>query len=157
MALLLALAVNVGVGTMVESFRRTFLGYLDQRLASELYVTARDDAEAAAIADWLAARPEVAAVLPTASARTRVADWPVERRRLPRPRHLPRQLAARSPPRPTPGTGSPRGEAALVSEQLARRLGLWPGATLDAADARAAPGACRSPASTPTTATPRAR
>ena len=78
MALLLALAANVGVGTMVESFRRTFLGYLDQRLASELYVTARDDAEAAAIADWLAARPEVAAVLPTATARTRVADWPVD-------------------------------------------------------------------------------
>ena len=60
MALLLALAVNVGVGTMVESFRRTFLGYLDQRLAAELYVDrAATTTEAAAIADWLEARPEV--------------------------------------------------------------------------------------------------
>ncbi|MBC7584879.1 MAG: FtsX-like permease family protein, partial [Tardiphaga sp.] len=32
MALLLALAVNVGVGTMVESFSRTFTGWLDGRL-----------------------------------------------------------------------------------------------------------------------------
>ena len=33
MALLLALAANVGVGTMVSSFRLTFTGWLDQRLA----------------------------------------------------------------------------------------------------------------------------
>ncbi|MCF6115134.1 FtsX-like permease family protein, partial [Mesorhizobium muleiense] len=46
MALLLALAVNVGVSTMVSSFRLTFTGWLDQRLASELYVTARTEAEA---------------------------------------------------------------------------------------------------------------
>ena len=42
MALLLALAANIGVGTMVSSFRLTFTGWLDQRLASELYVTADD-------------------------------------------------------------------------------------------------------------------
>ncbi len=129
MALLLALAANVGVGTMVESFRRTFLGYLDQRLASELYVTARDDAEAAAIADWLAARPEVAAVLPTATARTRVADWPVDvvgfRDHATYRDNWP--LAAASPDAWDRVAG---GEAALVSEQLARRLDLWPGATL---------------------------
>ncbi|CAH2408876.1 hypothetical protein MES5069_740029 [Mesorhizobium escarrei] len=35
MALLLALAANVGVSTMVGSFRLTFSGWLDQRLASE--------------------------------------------------------------------------------------------------------------------------
>ena len=40
MALLLALAVNVGVGGMVESFRKTFNGWLDQRLVSELYIRA---------------------------------------------------------------------------------------------------------------------
>ena len=33
MALLLALAANIGVGTMVSSFRQTFVGWLDQRLA----------------------------------------------------------------------------------------------------------------------------
>ena len=40
MALLLALAVNVGVGTMVESFSRTFLVWLDGRLAADVYVSA---------------------------------------------------------------------------------------------------------------------
>ena len=40
MALLLALAVNVGVGTMVESFSRTFIGWLDGRLAADVYVNA---------------------------------------------------------------------------------------------------------------------
>lgn len=53
MALLLALAANIGVGTMVSSFRLTFLGWLDQRLAAELYVTARSEAEAARLRQWL--------------------------------------------------------------------------------------------------------
>jgi putative ABC transport system permease protein len=53
MALLLALSANIGVGTMVSSFRLTFLGWLDQRLAAELYVTARDEAEAARLRQWL--------------------------------------------------------------------------------------------------------
>lgn len=53
MALMLALATNIGVGTMVSSFRLTFSDWLDQRLASELYVTARDDAQGEAIQQWL--------------------------------------------------------------------------------------------------------
>jgi putative ABC transport system permease protein len=65
MALLLALATNVGVGTMVSSFRLTFTGWLDQRLAAEVYVTARSDAQAAQLQDWLA--PRVDAVLPIRS------------------------------------------------------------------------------------------
>ncbi|MES5047053.1 ABC transporter permease [Rhizobium nepotum] len=52
MALLLALSANIGVGTMVSSFRQTFLGWLDQRLAAEVYVTARDEAEAARLRQW---------------------------------------------------------------------------------------------------------
>lgn len=62
MALLIALSANVGVGTMVASFRYTFTGWLDQRLASELYVTARSEDEATRLAEWL--RPRVTAVLP---------------------------------------------------------------------------------------------
>ncbi|MBP2537062.1 putative ABC transport system permease protein [Agrobacterium tumefaciens] len=52
MALLLALSANIGVGTMVSSFRQTFVGWLDQRLAAEVYVTARDEAEAARLRQW---------------------------------------------------------------------------------------------------------
>ncbi|TCR76735.1 ABC transporter permease [Rhizobium sp. BK376] len=62
MALLIALSANVGVGTMVASFRTTFTGWLDQRLASELYLTARTDQEGDKLATWL--RPRVEAVLP---------------------------------------------------------------------------------------------
>ncbi len=40
MALLLALSVNVGVGTMVGSFSKTFIRWLDGRLAAEIYVAA---------------------------------------------------------------------------------------------------------------------
>ena len=40
MALLLALAVNVGVGTMVETFSRTFVSWLDGRLAADVYINA---------------------------------------------------------------------------------------------------------------------
>ncbi len=68
MALLLALSANIGVGTMVSSFRLTFLGWLDQRLAAELYVTAQDEEQARRLREWL---PQHAtAVLPI---------WSVER------------------------------------------------------------------------------
>lgn len=68
MALLLALSANIGVGTMVSSFRLTFLGWLDQRLAAELYVTAQDEEQAKRLCEWL---PQHAtAVLPI---------WSVER------------------------------------------------------------------------------
>jgi putative ABC transport system permease protein len=62
MALLIALSANIGVSTMVSSFRATFTGWLDQRLASELYLTARSDAEGDRLAAWLKLR--VRAVLP---------------------------------------------------------------------------------------------
>ncbi|CAK04038.1 FtsX-like permease family protein [Rhizobium johnstonii] len=62
MALLLALSANIGVGTMVSSFRLTFIGWLDQRLAAELYVTAKDEKEAARLRVWLPQRSR--AVLP---------------------------------------------------------------------------------------------
>lgn len=129
MALLLALAVNIGVGTMVDSFRHTFLGYLDQRLAAEVYVTGRDEAESRAIADWLATRPEVTAVLPIRVARSTLGGWPLEVygfRDHPTYRdHWP-LLAS------TPGAwdAAARGEAALVSEQMARRQRLAPGDSL---------------------------
>src|SRR5205085_4874887 len=72
MALLLALAVNVGVSTMVESFSRTFLVWIEGRLAADIYLNATDDAQAAEIKAWLRRRPEVAAGLPAGRAETQV-------------------------------------------------------------------------------------
>ena len=57
MALLLALAVNVGVGTMVESFSRTFISWLDGRLAADVYINASSDTQATEIKAWREASP----------------------------------------------------------------------------------------------------
>ena len=73
MALLLALAVNVGVGTMVGSFSRTFLVWLDGRLAADVYIIASSDAQANEIKAWLRERPEVEAMLPGGRADTQLA------------------------------------------------------------------------------------
>ncbi|WP_213740266.1 ABC transporter permease [Bradyrhizobium sp. dw_411] len=78
MALLLALAVNVGVGTMVESFSRTFISWLDGRLAADVYINAADDAQAVDIKTWLRDRPEVDAILPGGRAETQIDGAPVE-------------------------------------------------------------------------------
>jgi putative ABC transport system permease protein len=78
MALLLALAVNVGVGTMVETFSRTFISWLDGRLAADVYINASDDGQATAIKAWLQQRPEVEAILPGGRADTQIDGAPVE-------------------------------------------------------------------------------
>jgi putative ABC transport system permease protein len=123
MALLLALSVNVGVSTMVESFSRTFLVWLDGRLAADVYVNAANDNQAHEIKAWLRERPEVAAILPGARADTQLAGAPIEVLGL--PDHatyrdswplLQSTEDAWIKLRP--------GNAALVSEQLARRLHL---------------------------------
>ena len=76
MALLLAMAANVGVSTMVSSFRLTFVGFLDQRLASELYVSAEDRAQADRVRQVAADRAE--AILPILSVDREVAGLPAQ-------------------------------------------------------------------------------
>lgn len=126
MALLLALAVNVGVGTMVESFSRTFVGWLDGRLAADVYVSAKDDAQAIQIKAWLRGRPEVEAILPGGRADAQFRGAPVEVLGLPdHATYSEHWLLLES-------TGNAwvrlrPGDAALVSEQLSRRLKLGVG------------------------------
>ena len=76
MALLLAMAANVGVSTMVSSFRLTFVGFLDQRLASELYVNAETPAQALAIEAFAAQNAD--AVLPIQSVPIQIRDLPTD-------------------------------------------------------------------------------
>jgi putative ABC transport system permease protein len=123
MALLLALAVNVGVSTMVESFSRTFLVWLDGRLAADVYISAANDDQAHEIKAWLRERPEVDAVLPGARADTQLAGAPIEVLGLPdhatyRDNWPLLESADDAWRKLRPGN------AALVSEQLARRLHL---------------------------------
>jgi putative ABC transport system permease protein len=78
MALLLALAVNVGVSTMVESFSRTFDSWIEGRLAADIYLNAADEAQAAKIKAWLRQRRDVDAILPAGRADLQIDGWPVE-------------------------------------------------------------------------------
>ena len=121
MALLLALAVNVGVGTMVESFSRTFVGWLDGRLPADVYVSASSDAQANEIKAWLRDRPEVAAILPGGRADTQLAGAPIEVVGLSdhatyRDQWPLLESSANAWIRLRPG------DAGFISEQLARRL-----------------------------------
>ena len=130
MALLLALSTNIGVGTMVEGFRKTFAAWLDQRLVAELYFEAVSDPEAQRIETWLKKRPEVAAILPVWKAETRLSGWPAEvigfRDHATYRQHFPMLSAAVGV-----WDSVRRGGAVLVSEQLARRMNLGLGAALD--------------------------
>ena len=123
MALLLALAVNVGVSTMVESFNRTFLVWLDGRLAADVYVSAASPAQATEIRTWLRDRSEVEAILPGGRADTQLSGAPIEVLGLPDHAtyrdNWPLLEAA-----PNPWIRLLPGDAGLVSEQLARRLKL---------------------------------
>src|SRR5262249_31705707 len=78
MAVLLALAVNVGVAKMVEPLSRTFLGWLDGRLAADVYLVARNDPQAAEIGTWLRRRPEIDAVLQGGRAEVQLDGMPIE-------------------------------------------------------------------------------
>jgi len=78
MALLLALAVNVGVGTMVQSFSRTFENWLDNRLGAEVYLNATSDKQGEEIVSWLRQRPEVNAILPAWRTDVTLDGLPVE-------------------------------------------------------------------------------
>lgn len=127
MALLLALSANIGVGTMVSSFRLTFLGWLDQRLAAELYVTAQDEDQAKRLREWL---PQYStAVLPIWSVEGDVlgeqlqifgvADDATYRD------HWPLIVAA-----PHAWDAIASGTGALINEQMWRRGSAQPGQTI---------------------------
>ncbi|MDE2601487.1 MAG: ABC transporter permease [Bradyrhizobium sp.] len=130
MALLLALAVNVGVGTMVETFSRTFATWLNGRLAADVYINASDNAQADDIKAWLRQRPEVEAILPGGRAETGIDGAPIEIVGLPDHAtyrdHWPLlQSVANAWVRLRSG------EAGFVSEQLARRLNLKLGGRIE--------------------------
>ena len=127
MALLLAMAANIGVGTMASSFRLTFQGWLDQRLSSELYVTIKDESRADNLVDWLEQRNVT--VLPIRSSEVTykgaslriygVVDDNTYRANWPMLQSLPQvwdQIAS--------------GSATLINEQLSRRHDIQPGDTI---------------------------
>lgn len=129
MALLLALAASVGVGSMTEGFRKTFVGWLDQRLSAELYINPRDTDQGLHLSQWLSARSDIDAILPQWQIEVRLQDRPVRvqgiishasyRQHWPL---LEQQAEAWSK--------LDAGQGAMLSEQLARQLKLGLGDSL---------------------------
>ncbi len=130
MALLLALAVNVGVSTMVETFSRTFVGWLDGRLAADVYISAADNAQGAAIRNWLKDRSEVQAILSGGRAETQLQGQPVELFGLP-DHALYRERWPLLESAPRAWTQLVPGNAAFISEQLSRRLNVRVGDVIE--------------------------
>ncbi|MEL6806455.1 MAG: FtsX-like permease family protein [Pseudomonadota bacterium] len=124
MALLLAVSANVGVSTMVSSFRLTFVGFLDQRLAPELFVQVDNAEQSAALEAYLMAQD--IEILPLRSAPAQIEGRPARVfgvRVGPTYRDNWAFLAADS----DAWDRVARGEAVIANEQLARRSDMWVG------------------------------
>lgn len=128
-ALLLALAASVGVGSMTEGFRKTFVGWLDLRLSADLYVTPRDTAQGLQIVEWLKLQPGASVVLPGWRADMQLQGWPVQVQGIvDHPAYRTRWPLLEQHSRAWQQLAS--GQGVMLSEQLARRLNLQLGDSL---------------------------
>ncbi|MDO7897039.1 ABC transporter permease [Pseudomonas citrulli] len=122
MALLLALAANIGAGSMTSGFRQTFNHWLEQRLTSELYVSPQTPAQAAELQAWLKQQPAITAVLPNWQVAVALQGWPTDIFGIidhPAYRqHWPLLEASADPPWEQLASA----DTLMLSEQLARRL-----------------------------------
>lgn len=129
MALLLALAANIGAGSMTSGFRSTFNNWLEQRLTAELYLNPQNPAQAQHLQTWLAQQPRVRAVLPGWQVAVQLQGWPAEVFGVvddPTYRqHWPLLEAAS-----TPWDRLLQDDSVMLSEQLARRLNVRLGDTV---------------------------
>jgi putative ABC transport system permease protein len=78
MALLLALAANIGAGSMTAGFRETFSNWLEQRLTAELYVNPQTPAQSRELNTWLKQQPQLSAVLPNWQVSIQLQGWPAD-------------------------------------------------------------------------------
>ncbi|MDG6401236.1 FtsX-like permease family protein [Pseudomonas quasicaspiana] len=130
MALLLALAANIGAGSMTSGFRQTFGNWLEQRLTAELYVTPQNAAQAPEIQAWLMQQPKVSAVLPNRQVSIQLQGWPADLFGVvdhsTYREHWPLLEAASG----DPWDQLMQSDSVMISEQLARRLKLSVGESL---------------------------
>lgn len=130
MALLLAMAANVGVSTMVSSFRLTFVDFLDQRLFAEAYLRGLDRNQLPEIEAHLQSRG--ATVLPLLSVDSRLSGVPSEVMGM-RGASVYAENWTFLQSGDAPWARVTAGEAVIVNEQLARRAGLKLGDGLEVA------------------------
>ncbi|MGC1330112.1 ABC transporter permease [Pseudomonas sp.] len=130
MALLLAMATNVGASSMTQGFRETFSHWLEQRLVAELYVRPNDGAQTAQVQTWLQQRGEVRRVLPGREQDVSLQGWPVEVHGV-----VDDALYRQHWPLLEAATGNPwdrlfDSDSLMLSEQLARHLHIGLGEPL---------------------------
>ena len=124
MALLLAVSANIGVSTMVSSFRLTFVSFLDQRLAPELFLQVTNKAQSSELKAFLSERG--LEVLPLMSTEAVISKQPAELFGIKigdTYRENWRFLDTLESPWDTVQLG----KAIIVNEQFARRTNLWVG------------------------------
>lgn len=131
MALLLAMAASIGAGGMTSGFRQTFSGWLNQRLSAELYVTAANPEQARALPNWLAQQAGVKAVLPDWQVSVRLQGWPAELHGVIEHAHYREHWPLLAGSAEDAWQQLAQHDSVMLSEQLARRLSLKPGDTLD--------------------------
>ena len=123
-ALLLAVSANIGVSTMVSSFRQTFIAFLDQRLAPELFVEVDTAEQSAALETFLMNRQ--IEVLPLLTTQVVIADLPVDLYGI-RVGQTYRNNWNFLDNTLNAWDVIERGKAVVVNEQFARRADLWVG------------------------------
>lgn len=131
MALLLAMAANIGAGTMTSGFRQTFASWLEQRLAAELYVTPLDPAQAREMDGWLHEQPEIQAVLPNWQVPVQLQGWPADLYGVVDHAYYREHWQLLETASADPWRRLVEDQAVMLSEQLARRLKVRVGERVD--------------------------
>ena len=128
MALLLAVSANIGVSTMVSSFRLTFVGFLDQRLAPELFVRVENAEQSVALETFL--NEKGTEILPLKRTPAQIAGYPVELYGV-RIGPTYRNAWVFLDETEMAWDSVAEGKGVVLNEQLARRAGLWVGDAVD--------------------------
>ncbi|WP_095067434.1 ABC transporter permease [Pseudomonas sp. Irchel 3A18] len=130
MALLLAMAANVGAGSMTSGFRQTFSHWLEQRLSAELYVTPQTPDQSREMQAWLGKQPAITAVLPNWLVPIQLQGWPADLFGIIEHETYRQHWVLLESTTEDPWNQLAHQDTLMLSEQLARRLKLGLGDTL---------------------------
>jgi len=127
MALLLAMAANIGAGSMTAGFRQTFNDWLEQRLTAELYLNPSNPAQARELSTWLKQQANVTAIMPNWQVSVSLQGWPADVFGIIDHPHYRQHWPLLESRGDDPWAALAKDDAVMLSEQLARRLKVTPG------------------------------
>lgn len=127
MALLLAMAANIGAGSMTAGFRQTFNDWLEQRLSAELYLNPSNPSQAREMYGWLNQQRSVSAVLPNWQVSVALQGWPADVYGVIDHPYYRQHWPLLEAHGEHPWSALATDDAVMLSEQLARRLNVTAG------------------------------